>query len=144
MDDPLLREAPKLNRENTRIQAQRSTAEHTRNLIRGLCPYPGAYGTYAPLGVPAGSEQDASPYLIKFFKAIHADADALEHGPSESAQLSPGDLLITDAKILLECLDGRLEILELQLPGKKRMEAAALLKGWRMRGIFRPVINNSL
>jgi methionyl-tRNA formyltransferase len=31
--------------------------------------------------------------------------------------------------IILPCADGYIDILELQLPGKKRMDAAALLNG---------------
>lgn len=137
IENPLLREAPKLNRENTQIQAHRSSAENTRNLIRGLSPYPGAYGIYSPQDNAKGADSATETYLIKIFKAVHVDAASTEGS-------LPGDLFITDAQIILQCIDGPLKILELQLPGKKRMEAAALLKGWRMRGIFSPVINNSL
>ena len=34
--------------------------------------------------------------------------------------------------IIVPCADGYIDILELQLPGKKRMDAAALLNGIRV------------
>lgn len=134
------REAPKLNRINTTVRADRSAAEVTRNLIRGLSPFPGAHQTY---------EMDGEELFIKFFGAeVVKEGDeahaALAQSGMDSEKFVAGDLWISDTQILLKCTDGILRITELQFPGKKRMETAVLLKGWRKTGIWRAIINNSV
>lgn len=134
------REAPKLNRDNTSIRAERSTVEVTRNLIRGLAPFPGAHQTY---------EMNGEQLFIKFFGAeVEQNSDEGDFADAKSGVYSDefqvGDLWISESQILLKCTDGILRITELQFPGKKRMETAVLLKGWRKTGIWRAIINNSV
>jgi methionyl-tRNA formyltransferase len=45
--------------------------------------------------------------------------------------MPPGSLRVESDKLLLECADGPVEILELQPPNRSRMDASAFLRGWR-------------
>jgi methionyl-tRNA formyltransferase len=100
--------APKIFTETCTIDWNQScTSVH--NLIRGLSPYPGAF-----------SYLDGKK--IKIFES------EIKHGPL----LNPGEIT-TDGKTFLRysCLDGQINILELQLEGKKRMAIADFLRGYR-------------
>jgi methionyl-tRNA formyltransferase len=109
----LLHAAPKIFREDCRLNFSRTVLE-LHNQVRGLSPYPGAF---FDLQLP-----DGNVLSIKVFKSqIEVAGTVLTHE------------LITDGKsiIKLSCADGFLHVLELQLPGKKRMQAAELLRGFR-------------
>lgn len=104
-------EAPKLFKENTRIDWQKPAHELV-NFVRGLSPYPAAW---CELLV------DEKPTMVKIF-AAHVEA-------------SPADqtAIFNDGKSLkLPCGGGScLCIDELQLTGKKRMKAEDFLRGFR-------------
>jgi len=101
-----LRPAPKIFKETCEIDLSKSALE-IKNFVRGLSPYPGAWidGQLIPgLGLTS---------LVKVFKtAISPAAEQKGH-------------------IIVPCANGFVDILELQLPGKKRMEAKSLLNGLR-------------
>lgn len=105
--DENLKHAPKIFREDCKIHWQQETAE-VYNQIRGLSPYPGAF-----------SELEGKN--IKIYKS----RPALEEHTKK-----PG-VLWTDGKSFLKVatLDGFIEVLELQLQGKKRMETTEFLRG---------------
>jgi methionyl-tRNA formyltransferase len=46
-------------------------------------------------------------------------------------EVEPGALAERDGRLLLGCADGPLEVVELQAPGRKRMDAASYLRGRR-------------
>ena len=81
---------------------------------------------------------------IGVLRARQADSGALtdpgmaEPGPSESGPGSPkleeGALTERHGRLLLGCCDGVLELLEVQPPGGKPMEAAAYLRGHGLPG----------
>jgi methionyl-tRNA formyltransferase len=75
------------------------------NRIRGLVPWPGCYGFLR------GAR-------LHVWKAREADA-----------QLAPGALEVRKRSLLAGCRDRSIEILEVQMEGKKRMDAAAFLNG---------------
>ena len=101
-----LRPAPKIFKDTCAINFSQS-AEQVRNHIRGLSPYPAAWISQMPLSHPlAELLQGAKVYKA----AITQHAEQKGH-------------------IIVPCADGYIDLLELQLPGKKRMEAAALLNG---------------
>lgn len=83
------------------------------NLVRGMNPWPCAY---------AMLEGEA----VKIWKTRHSDA--------ESSRGEPGLILRADRfnGILVDCGDGVIEILELQFPGAKRMDAASAVLGHKM------------
>ena len=112
----VLKSAPKLNRELCHIDWEDSS-RHIHNLIRGLSPYPGAFTEIVPAADP-----DQKPQNLKIYKARRSDS---LHG-------NPGEIL-SDGKdyLAIATLDGAIELLEIQLAGKKRMEVRDFLKGFR-------------
>lgn len=101
-----LRLAPKIFKDTCVIDFSR-TAEQIRNHVRGLSPYPAAWIQDMPASHPlAEILKGAKVYKV----AVAQQAQQKGH-------------------IIVPCADGYIDLLELQLPGKKRMDAAALLNG---------------
>ena len=107
--------APKLTRENCHIDWSRS-ARSASLLIRGLSPAPAAWTTLV--------KEDGTPLNVKIFDSYVVPCDD-ENRPVGS--------ITTDHKSYLEVRCGKdcLRILSLQLAGKKRMDIAAFLLGFR-------------
>ena len=104
-----LRPAPKIFKDTCAIDFSRS-AEQIRNHVRGLSPYPAAWIDHMPANHPLSDVlKGAKVYKV----AVTQVAEQKGH-------------------IVVPCADGYIDILELQLPGKKRMDAAALLNGIRV------------
>lgn len=102
----VLRPAPKIFKDTCAIDFSR-TAEQIRNHVRGLSPYPAAWINEMPASHPL-SDVLKGAKVYKVALAQHAEQKG---------------------HIIVPCADGYIDILELQLPGKKRMDAAALLNG---------------
>ena len=83
-------------------------AASIERLVRGLNPWPSAY-TYV------------NGKTLKIWKV------RVEAGEAGN---EPGQVRVTKDRLLVETGNGVLSILELQLEGKKRMEAAAFLRGF--------------
>lgn len=83
------------------------SAIHVINRIRGLSPEPGA-------------SAKINHQTVKFFEA--RISDIMEHK-------EPGTVLSVDKKLLIQAKDGVIEMIELQVPGKKRMHARDFLNG---------------
>ena len=98
--------APKIFKDTCAIDFSR-TVEQIRNHVRGLSPYPAAW--------------------INEMPASHPLADVLKGAKVYKVALS--QLPEKKGHIIIPCADGYVDLLELQLPGKKRMDAAALLNG---------------
>lgn len=111
-----LKPAPKLNKEMARIRWNNPSA-HIANLVRGLSPYPCATAT---LVRNTGTPQQAD-YKIY--------AVAAEQG----RPTAPVGTILSDGKTYLKvaCQDGYIHLLEVQAPGKKRMDIRAFLAGFR-------------
>lgn len=104
--------APKLFKHNTEIDFNQP-AEKVRNFIRGLNPFPTAWTTWND----------------EFFK-IHS----AEIGPN--LKLEPGKILVKDQKIYVGCNIGTLELTQIQLPGKSKMNGKDFLLGYEVKGFF--------
>ena len=102
--------APKLFKENTELDFSQSAVD-VHNKIRGLSPFPTAWTTY---------KSD----LFKIFKS--------KLGPISN--IEAGELLIKDNKLLVGCKEGTVQLLELQLPGKKRIAAEDFIRGYEVEG----------
>ena len=98
--------APKIFKETCAIDFS-DTAEHIYNHIRGLSPYPAAWIANMPSSHP----------LADVLKGAKVYQVAITQVPEQKGH------------IIVPCADGYVDILELQLPGKKRMMASALLNG---------------
>ena len=106
-----LRPAPKIFRETCEIDFSK-TAQEVHNFVRGLSPYPAAWGKLTI----AGEEKVVKIFAVRPIQQNH--------------HLPYGTLQIEDKKTMrVAVADGFVEILELQLPDKKRMTAQALLNG---------------
>ena len=110
-DEALASRAPKLTRDNTRIQWSQPVAG-INNFIRGLALKPTAWTTF-------------EGKTIKIFRAAPGEAS------SDNFSASPGTVRVSQGKLLAKGGDGWLELLSLQLEGRKPMEAAEFLRGYR-------------
>jgi methionyl-tRNA formyltransferase len=104
--------AYKLNRDNCKIDWTDSMT-NIYNKIRGLSPYPGAW-CYLENG---HETLDIKLYATKMEKDSH--------------QLQVGDLVITKKELKVAVKEGFINILELKLPGKRKMDAKSLLNGYQ-------------
>ena len=105
-DTLLLKAAPKIFKDTCAIDFSRP-AQQVYNHIRGLSPYPAAWINQMPSAHPLAE-------LLKGAKVYKAQVTQLSDQKGH---------------IIVPCTDGYIDILELQLPGKKRMDASALLNG---------------
>ena len=92
--------APKLNRENTRIQWKKSVNE-IHNFVRGLSPFPSAWTS-------------VNNKIIKIYKSR-------EYSNTIEKKLEPGTIMMNKNTLLVSTGNGLLEVLELKLEGKKMM-----------------------
>ena len=107
-----IKHAPKIFKETCEINWTR-TAKQVYDFVRGLSPVPGAWTT---LVAPDGKET-----VLKIYKTRKTDRPAIACGS-----------VVTDGKALyIAAGDALLEIVELQLAGKKRMAARDFLNGMK-------------
>lgn len=105
---PDLRPAPKIFKETCEIDFNK-TALEIKNFVRGLSPYPGAWIQNLAFKIQNSEFKIEGP--VKIFKtAVSPVAEQKGH-------------------IILPCREGYVDILELQMPGKKRMDAKSFLNG---------------
>ncbi len=108
-DDSLFQHhAPKIFKEDCRIKWDQP-AETIYNFVRGLSPFPTAWTTLEGQNVK-----------IFFTKLSELEEDG-----------EPGQLLLRDNALYVRVADGWLEITELQLAGRKRMQTKVWLQGIR-------------
>ena len=108
-----LKPAPKIFKEDCRINLKNSVIQ-VHNMIRGLSPYPASFSTIKKLD---------EEIQLKIFRTSYTLADHQEKTGNIS---SDGKTYI---KVALK--DGFLEIMELQLAGKKRMDTKSFLLGFK-------------
>ncbi len=106
-----LKHAPKIFKADCEINWQNS-AQAVHDFIRGLSPYPAAWTTFL---MPEAK-------TTKIFKTQKS-------GRQISAQMPP--VLIEKDQLFIACADEYLEVIELQLEGKKRVTADEFLRGLR-------------
>jgi methionyl-tRNA formyltransferase len=109
-DDAEIKTAYKLNKENCKIDWTKS-GDEINNLIRGLSPYPAAW-TFLK---DKDEELNVKIYEAKLIPEDHS--------------LEIGSLISSKKEIKIAIQDGFIQLLSLQLPGKKRMQVAELLNG---------------
>ena len=108
--------APKIFKETCKIDWSQPR-ENVRNLIRGLSPYPAAWTDI--------TDTNDAVSTLKVFESKICDDIAINE------PMQPGDIICTKSRLAVMCSDGLLEITELQLSGKKRMNTQAFLLGYR-------------
>lgn len=146
-----LHPAPKIFKETCRIDFHKP-AKHVYDFIRGLSPYPGAWTVLKkkeplvffdnpeavsddnrrndeyvkfpdPTSHPAQKKSSAQLQVLKIFKTRKT---GLARGEAPA-----GSLRVVERHLQVACVDEWIDILELQLSGKKRMEVAAFLNGMK-------------
>ena len=101
-----LRPAPKLFKETCEIHFDQMTATEVHNFVRGLSPYPAAWAN------------------------LTINGQAFENVKIYSAEVSESqDRGTSKNEIIIPCREGAVLILELQAPGKKRMDTKSFLNG---------------
>ncbi|MBO4500931.1 MAG: methionyl-tRNA formyltransferase [Clostridia bacterium] len=123
--------APKVEKEETQIDFAKP-AHAVYNLIRGLCPAPGAYTFLAGKRVKIYKAKlthlNGQPYS-KYCCADRANAFA-ELAVNDRISGEPGEILFADKRgICIACGVGSVVLTELQPEGKGRMSAQAFLAG---------------
>lgn len=108
-----LKLAPKIFKETCQIDWTK-TAKQVYDFVRGLSPYPGAWTEL--------KGQDGKATVLKIFKTTKT-------GQKTSSQ--SGTLTADRKHLYISCGDELLQIDELQLAGKKRMDAVAFLNGMK-------------
>ena len=108
-----LKHAPKLFKEDGKIDWHRSV-DDVHNLIRGLSPYPTAY-------------TDLDGLSLKIFKSVK----------EKTRPQYPVGTYHSDGSTFLKfaCPDGYIDLREVQLAGKKRMDIQSFLRGYRPRSV---------
>ncbi|HWS60156.1 MAG TPA: methionyl-tRNA formyltransferase [Flavobacterium sp.] len=109
-DNPEIKTAYKLNKENCKIDWTKS-ANEIFNLIRGLSPYPSAWCFF---------QDKNEEWNVK----IHEAKMTLE-----KHSFVPGSLICSKKEMKIAVKDGFIEVISLQFPGKKKMSAGELLNG---------------
>lgn len=109
-DSPEIKTAYKLNKDNCKIDFDKS-GEEIYNLIRGLSPYPSAW-----CYIKDGNEE----WNVKMYEAT---LELVSH------DLNVGTIITTKKEMKIAVKNGFLHILNLQFPGKKRMNTSELLNG---------------
>lgn len=112
--------APKIFKEDCKIDWSKN-AEQIHNLIRGLSPYPAAW--------TEAVDVNGNHLNFKIYKSLK---EVVHH------QLHCGNIT-TDHKTYLKvaCNDGFINVLELQLAGKKKLSIEDLLRGFRFNDDFK-------
>lgn len=106
--------APKLNRDNTRIDWAKSLKEIDA-FIRGLSPYPAAWTIL---------EEDGDEKVMKLFAIA---TEFIAHNDN------PLSILVEDKTLKIAHPQGYVRCLSIQLPNKRRLSAKDLLNGFQFK-----------
>lgn len=106
-----LHHAPKIFKDTCRI-SWNQPAKRVYDFVRGLSPYPGCWTELV--------DDNGKDYVLKVYRTAKSDVK------SDGA---PGTFSIDRNRLLVNTLDFKIELLTVQLSGKKRMEAKDFLNG---------------
>lgn len=107
-----IKTAYKLNKDNCKIDWN-ANPKAIYNLIRGLSPYPAAWSNLI---------NNDDVLNVKIY-----DATIIE----EAHNLEFGNMVITKSEIKVAVQNGYLSLLDIKLPGKRRMDVKSLLNGYK-------------
>ena len=113
-----LRHAPKIFKETCEID-WRQKASAIYNFVRGLSPYPGAWSKMVSLDNTAAS---TTKMVLKIFEVAKTE---------KAVVAEPGTFIVENKKVYVNTNDFLLELKELQLSGKKRMDSRSFLNGFK-------------
>jgi methionyl-tRNA formyltransferase len=108
-----LKAAPKIIKETCQIDWNQP-AKRIYDFVRGLSPYPGAWTVL--------KDEKGGETVLKVFRTTKTDKQVNDR---------VGTLMADRKHLYIACADTWLQIDELQLSGKKRMDAQAFLNGMK-------------
>lgn len=111
-DEKEVTTAPKLLKENTKVDFQQSAYE-VHNFVRGLNPFPKAWCLYKNLKM-----------------------NIYETKPDFAKNLKPGELKIVDDKLYAGCGSGAVILKKLQLPGTKVLTGEEFINGYDVHTVL--------
>ena len=109
-DSADIKTAYKLNKENCKIDWTKSAFE-INNLIRGLSPYPAAWCFFT---------DNSEEWNVKIYESKIL---------IEEHNYALGSIICTKKEMKIAVNDGYIQILQIQFPGKKKLNTAELLNG---------------
>lgn len=110
--------APKIFKDTCRIDWTRRAID-IHNLVRGLSPYPAAWTEIC--------DNETEAISAKIFETAVVECNG---------DLQPGKITIANNRLMVDCGDGRIEILSIQAAGKKRMPIDDFLRGSRFESPY--------
>ena len=110
--------APKIFKETCCIDWQQN-AKRVYDFVRGLSPYPGAWTTI--------EGENMKPTVLKIFKTRKTG--------KKTGDEAVGTIKVEQGLLFVATSDEWLEILQLQLAGKKRMDARSFVNGLHATGL---------
>ncbi len=116
----LIHPAPKLTKETGKIDWSRNPRE-IHNLVRGLSPHPAAYTT-----ITNGEKEVTLKIFATTYELIGSSIELMDNS-IELGKITD----ITKNAFSVNCKGGKVKILEVQLPGKKRVTTKEFLSGFR-------------
>ena len=111
VSEEALKEAPKIYKSTCYIQWDQPTSV-VKDFIRGLSPYPAAIGSF----ILSNGE--------------NVDVKVLKVEKSEE-KLRPNEVKQTDSALFVGTEDDSLKLIEIQYPGKRKMNAVDFLRGFK-------------
>lgn len=111
-----LKSAPKIFKETCVINWSQP-AKTIYDFIRGLSPYPGAWSSLV-----LNDDSESKPLVMKVYKTAKTN---------RAATGAVGSLVVEKNRLYVNTTDYLLELLDIQLSGKKRMDAASFLNGFK-------------
>ena len=124
-----LKAAPKIFKETCEINWNQP-AKRVYDFIRGLSPYPGTWTTLSRTQTSATDK----PQTLKIFKAAKTGKSTTEKA---------GTIMVEGKQMFIACADEWIEIVNLQISGKKRMDSCAFLNGMRTIDEYHATIRKS-
>lgn len=116
-EDEELHSAPKIFKDTCKINWNQSD-EKVYNFVRGLSPYPGVW----TLLYNKEQEEKGKEEVLKIFKTMRTD---------ETSKEAVGTIVVDKSRILVATTNNYLSIEELQLAGKRKMNAKDFLNGFK-------------
>lgn len=113
--DVTLHHAPKIFKDTCKIDWNKP-AKKIYDFVRGLSPYPGCWTDV--------EDENGKAYVLKIYKTAKTDIKSTG---------MPGSFSVDKSRLFIDTHDFKLELLTIQLSGKKRMEARDFVNG--MRGL---------
>lgn len=118
------RYAPKIFKETCEIDWHQE-ASAIYNFVRGLSPYPGAWSKMVSLDDAAAP---TTKMVLKIFEVAKTEKAVIAE---------PGTFIVENKKVYVNTNDFLLELKELQLSGKKRMDSRSFLNGFKQVDEYR-------